>query len=155
MPEGLPFNGVRLFRYALITEATMNLASAVPMILNPDYMLSFMVKGPAQITPFTRTMTQWLGGIVIGMTVPLVLSIPHVPRAPAGRRMTYTMLGACEVGLSAVMAMQYFQGADSGLKPQALVSAMGIFGAILLERVFFLFVRPTWMEGQDNAKKVQ
>jgi len=155
MPEGLPFNGVRLFRYALITESTMNLACAIPLILNPEYALSFLVKGPSQITPATCTLAQWMGGIVLGMAVPLVLSVPHVPRAAAGRRMTYTMLGACEMALSAVLAAQYLQGADSGLKPQALVGAAGMMGVILLERGFFLFVRPTWMEGQENAKKVQ
>lgn len=126
----------------------MNVASAIPMILNPDYMLSFMVKGSAHITPSTRSLTQWMGGLVLGMTVPLVLSIPYHPANTTSRRTIYTIFGACEVGLSAVMAMQCLHG-DSGLEPQALITAIGIFVGILLGRAFCLFVRPECMENPE------
>jgi hypothetical protein len=148
------FNGVRLFRYALLAESAINIVSAIPIILAPDFALSFLVASPAQITPATRALAQWFGAITLGLTAPLLLSVPHVPRAASGRRMAYTTLGACEAVLGAVMAMQLFAG-DSGMKPEALAGGAAAMGGFLGVRAFFLFVRPGWMEGQENAKKVQ
>jgi hypothetical protein len=148
------FNGVRLFRYALLAESAINIASGIPIILAPEFALSFLLEGPAQITPATKALAQWFGAITLGLTVPLLLSVPHVPRAAAGRRMAYTTLGACEATLGAVMMMQWFAG-DTGIKMEALATGALAMGSFLGMRGFFLFVRPGWMEGQENVKKVQ
>ena len=55
----MAFNGTRLFRYALVGEAAGNIASAIPMILNPDSILRLLVRGPTMINPATRSFTQW------------------------------------------------------------------------------------------------
>jgi len=55
----MSFNGTRLFRYALLGEAAINIAGAIPIILNPDSMLKLLVRGPTMINPATRTLTQW------------------------------------------------------------------------------------------------
>lgn len=55
----MAFNGTRLFRYALLGEAAGNIASAIPMILNPDSILRLLVTGPTMINPATRSFTQW------------------------------------------------------------------------------------------------
>lgn len=150
----MSFNGVRMFRYALIGEATLNLASVVPMLIEPGYILSWLVKSPEQITPAACNLTQWCGCIVAGLTVPLLLSVPHGPQAPGIRRITYITYAANEAALGAAMAMQYFSG-DSGLKQEALWTSMTTMAALVAVRGFFLFVRPSWMDAQVNAKKAQ
>ena len=55
----MSINGVRLFRYALLAESAVNIASVIPMLLAPETFLSFLVKGPNQITPATKSLTQW------------------------------------------------------------------------------------------------
>ena len=55
----MSFNGVRLFRYALLTEIAMNVTSIIPCLIYPEGALSYLVKGPNQIVPATKTMVQW------------------------------------------------------------------------------------------------
>lgn len=61
-------------------------------------------------------------------------------------------LGAGEAALGTLMAVQYLSG-DSGMTDTALLAAMGVMGGGLGMRVFFLFVKPGWMDAQENAKK--
>ncbi|OQO00127.1 hypothetical protein B0A48_13914 [Cryoendolithus antarcticus] len=150
------FNGVRLFRYFLLGESAINISTAIPIMLAPEFALSFLVRSPSDITPAAVVLTQWFGAITLGLTVPLLLSVPHVPRAAAGRRMAYTTLGACEATLGAVMAMQIVNG-ESGFSDRALAVGVMAMSAFLGMRAFFLFVKPGpgWMEGIENVKKVQ
>ncbi|KAI7236318.1 hypothetical protein KC330_g3813 [Hortaea werneckii] len=155
----MAFNGTRLFRYALLGEAAGNIASAIPMILNPDSILRLLVRGPTMINPATRTLTQWFGGMTLALTVPILLSYPN-PHPKEGsssdvmarRRTTYFTLGAGELALGTIMAAQYLLG-DSGLTDDALLGGMGIMGGIAAMRGFFLYVRPSWMAAQGNAEK--
>ncbi|KAI6864708.1 hypothetical protein KC338_g5332 [Hortaea werneckii] len=155
----MSFNGTRLFRYALLGEAAINIAGAIPIILNPDSMLKLLVRGPTMINPATRTLTQWFGGLTLALTVPILLSYPnpHPSRGSssevmARRRTTYLTLGAGEVALGTIMAAQYILG-DSGLTDGALLAGMGMMGGIAAMRGFFLYVRPSWMAAQGNAEK--
>ncbi|KAI7370531.1 hypothetical protein KC354_g1205 [Hortaea werneckii] len=174
----MAFNGTRLFRYALLGEAAINIASAIPIILNPDSILKLLVRGPTMINPATRTLTQWFatltaspilnavlrsshrfGGLTLALTVPILLSYPN-PHASRGsssdvmarRRTTYLTLGAGELALGTIMAAQYLLG-DSGLTDGALLGGMGTMGGIAAIRGFFLYVRPSWMAAQGNAEK--
>ncbi|KAI6844699.1 hypothetical protein KC327_g3834 [Hortaea werneckii] len=155
----MAFNGTRLFRYALLGEAAINIASAIPIILNPDSILKLLVRGPTMINPATRTLTQWFGGLTLALTVPILLSYPN-PHASRGsssdvmarRRTTYLTLGAGELALGTIMAAQYLLG-DSGLTDGALLGGMGTMGGIAAMRGFFLYVRPSWMAAQGNAEK--
>ncbi|KAI6973750.1 hypothetical protein KC332_g4718 [Hortaea werneckii] len=155
----MAFNGTRLFRYALLGEAAINIASAIPIILNPDNILKLLVRGPTMINPATRTLTQWFGGLTLALTVPILLSYPN-PHASRGsssdvmarRRTTYLTLGAGELALGTIMAAQYLLG-DSGLTDGALLGGMGTMGGIAAMRGFFLYVRPSWMAAQGNAEK--
>ncbi|KAI6815177.1 hypothetical protein KC332_g10769 [Hortaea werneckii] len=155
----MAFNGTRLFRYALLGEAAINIAGAIPIILNPDSMLKLLVRGPTMINPATRTLTQWFGGLTLALTVPIVLSYPnpHPSRGSssevmARRRTTYLTLGAGELALGTIMAAQYLLG-GSGLTDSALLAGMGMMGGIAAMRGFFLYVRPSWMAAQGNAEK--
>ena len=150
----MAMNGVRMFRCILLAEAGLNLASVVPMFIEPDYVLSWLVESPEHITPAACALTQWCGCIVAGLTVPLILSVPHTAEAPTLRKLTYKMYAAAEMALAAAMAMQYLNG-DSGLKSEALRTSMTTMGALVAVRAYFLLVRPGYMEGQANAKKVQ
>ena len=147
-------NGVRMFRYALITEATINLASVFPMLVDPGYILSWLVESPEHITPAACSLVQWVACIVAGLTVPLILAVPHTPEAPVIRKVTYQMYAAAEMALGTAIGLQYLKG-DSGLKAEALWSSMTTMAALVAVRVYFLVIKPSYMEGQANAKKVQ
>lgn len=147
-------NGVRMFRYALIAEATLNLASVVPMLIDPSYILSWLVESPEHITPAACALVQWSGCIVAGLTVPLILSVPHTPEAPTLRKITYQTYAAAELALATAMGMQYLNG-DSGLKSEALWTSGTTMAALVAVRAYFLLIKPSYMEGQANAKKVQ
>lgn len=143
-----------MFRYALVAEATLNLASVVPMLVDPSYILSWLVKSPDQITPAACALVQWFGCAVTGITVPLILSVPHTPEAPALRKLTYKFFAATELALGTAFTVQYLNG-DSGLKPEALWTSMTSMAAFLAIRVYFLVLKPNYMEGQANARKAQ
>lgn len=55
----MAFNGTRLFRYALLFEGAANTIAVIPAIFSPETALSYLVTGPNQITPATRTLMQW------------------------------------------------------------------------------------------------
>ena len=152
--------GSRIFRSALLIESAANISSIVPMILYPDYVLSWLVKGPAQITPAAKTLTQWFGGIIVLATAPLLLSYPEASSGEsassvtARRRLAYTSLASAEVALGALSLLQYLTG-DSGMTDSALLSTMGLMGSIISMRAFFLFARPQLMQAQEGLKKSQ
>ncbi|KAK4954284.1 hypothetical protein LTR10_007714 [Elasticomyces elasticus] len=74
----MSFNGVRLFRYALLFEMGANMGGIIPCLFAPDMALSFMVKGPSQITPAAVSMMQWFGTLFLtGFTLPLALCYPN------------------------------------------------------------------------------
>ncbi|KAK3670188.1 hypothetical protein LTR78_009944 [Recurvomyces mirabilis] len=154
----MSFNGVRSFRYALLFEIGANASGFVPALFMPETALSFLVKNPNMITPATTSF-----GVLVatGFTIPLILCYPNPVPSQGGseqivawRRLTYMMFGAGEVGLGTMMMVQWLQG-DSGLSDNALLMGMLAMGAFSLMRAFFLYVRPSWMEGQVNARKAQ
>ena len=55
----MSFNGARLFRYALLFEMSANFGGIIPCLFAPELALSYLVKGPSQITPAALSMTQW------------------------------------------------------------------------------------------------
>lgn len=146
--------GVRSFRYALIAEATLNLASVFPMLIDPSYIVSWLVESPEHITPAACSLAQWCGCIVAGLTVPLILAIPHTPEAPVIRKLTYQMYAAAEAALAAAMGMQYLSG-DSGLTKEALWSSMTTMAALVAVRAYFLYNRADYMVVPTDAKKTQ
>ncbi|KAK3072187.1 hypothetical protein LTR53_007294 [Teratosphaeriaceae sp. CCFEE 6253] len=169
----MSFNGVRLFRYALIFEMSANMIGIIPLLFAPETALSLLVKGPNQITPATKSLMQWhvptfltdpeFGVIFLtAFTLPLALCYPNPApsRSKTGggdqivawRRLTYILFGAGEAGLGTMMMIQWMQG-DSGLTDVALLGGAATMGAFLGLRGFFLYARPSWMEGPANARK--
>jgi len=55
----MSFNGVRLFRYALLGESALNIASLLPMWLYPEGVATLLFKSPEQITPAAKSLIQW------------------------------------------------------------------------------------------------
>ncbi|EMC91563.1 hypothetical protein BAUCODRAFT_298019 [Baudoinia panamericana UAMH 10762] len=175
----MAFNGVRLFRYALLGEIGSNVMGALPCLLAPETVLSYLVRGPNDITPVAKSLTQWyacchprfqrptnrkvrFGGMILtAFTIPIILSYPNPrpsqggdPQIVAWRRLAYMTLGAGEVGLGTIAMIQFLQG-DSGFTDSALLGVMAFMGVFSAMRGFFLYARPSWMEAQENAKKAQ
>ncbi|KAK5696569.1 hypothetical protein LTR97_007872 [Elasticomyces elasticus] len=175
----MSFNGVRLFRYALLFEMGANMGGIIPCLFAPELALSFLVKGPSQITPAATSMMQWFGTLFLtGFTLPLALCYPNPVPSQGGnsevvawRRLTCKSLdvldtkrlltnftdilfAAGEAGLGTMMLIQWMQG-NSGMNDTSLLVGAMAMGAFLGMRAFFLYVRPSWMEGQANARKAQ
>ena len=156
----MSLNGPSIFRSALLFESAANIGSIFPMILAPETSLSYLVKGPSQITPATKSLMQWVGGLLVLATAPLLLSHPEpssgqtAGEVTARRRLTYMVMGAAEATLGLVTASQYLMG-DSGITDQALLTATGMMAGFMGVRAFFLFVNPQWMEAGGTTKKSQ
>jgi Trk-type K+ transport system membrane component len=91
---------ISLYRSTLLFESAANIATCFQMIIDPETSLTNLVKDAAQITPATKSLTQWVGGVMVLTAVPLLLSYPE--NAPAGeirarRKLTYQMIGISEV----------------------------------------------------------
>ena len=145
----MSLNDNRIFRSALLIESAINVSSMFPLILNPDYCLSFLVRGPSQITPATTSLMQWFGGMIVLATAPLLLSYPEpgsgesASVVTARRRITYMMMGTGEAALGLLTASQYMSG-NSGLTDQALLTATAMMGTFSMYTVGYnICLRPT------------
>lgn len=149
-----------LIRSLLLGESIVNVGTTLQLILAPHYFLSFLVKGPAQITPATRTLTQWFGGAVVLATAPLLLAYPDpgpdesVNTVTSKRRLAYQTLAASEAALSLSATYSYLSG-DSGMTDKALLTMSGLLGAFMSVRLFLLYGKPALMEPKASAKKSQ
>jgi len=147
-------NGTRIFRTALLVESAANLGSMIQIFFTPESFLANLVKDSSQVTPATISLTQWIGTIIVPLTVPLLLSYPNGKDAATFRKLTYTILGAGETSLGIAAAIQYLKG-GSGMADNALLGTMAMMGAFLSVRLFVLFVKPECMEVQEDAKKAE
>lgn len=151
--------GLTPFKGALAFEIFANVISLPSLLLKPDSALAMLVKGASEITPAARTLTQWLGGFVAALTIPLILSWPD-PKTTTDsqvgfRRATYITMGAGEVVMGSLLAVQYMSG-QSGLKDNVLLFLTANMGALLAMRVVFLVYKPEWLEGmKGSGKKTQ
>jgi hypothetical protein len=152
--------GNRIFRSTLLIESAANISAIFPMVLYPEYVLSWLVRGPAQITPAAKSLTQLFGGILVLATAPLLLSYPEpasgesASNVTARRRLSYLAMGATEATLGLVTLSQYLAG-DSGMTDQALLTATATMVTFIGMRAFFLLAKPEFMEAQEITKKSQ
>ncbi|KAM0717185.1 hypothetical protein Q7P37_007037 [Cladosporium fusiforme] len=142
------------FRFLLLAEAGLNLASVVPMFIDPEHILTWLFESPDHITPAACTLTQWCGCIITGLTVPLLLSFRNGPDAPVVRRITYTTYAAVELAIGSLVTIQYFSG-GSGLKSEALWASMTTMAALVAVRIYYLFIMPEYMVEPPSEKKSQ
>ena len=151
--------GHGFFRVALIVESIANLGMLPAFVLNPDQALSQIVANPLQVTPATRTLTAWFGGMLAALTVPLLLSFPNPAPGNAGqvqvgfRRATYMTWGAAEFIVGAIMVSQYFSTGDTGMTDEQMRMVIGNLVPFTILRVFVLAVKPHWMEGSSTSEK--
>lgn len=150
----MSFNGVRLFRYNLLFEAATSAIGGASMILNPSSSLALFLPATTPATAALKAQTQWIGAVILAFTAPLLLCYPNIPREAAARRMTYTTFLAVETCVGLVAAAQFALG-GSGMKDGALLAMAGMMAFFAGMRVFFLFVKPGWIEAQENVKKVK
>ncbi|KAM3424416.1 hypothetical protein BST61_g6421 [Cercospora zeina] len=143
---------------AIAIELLANIVSLPSLLSNPDHALSFLVRDPAQITPATRTLAQWFGGLIAGLTVPLAMSYATPAPGPAGnaqrgfRRATYLALAGPEVVFAVMMGGAWLKGADVGMKETALLGGAINMIAFAVVRSVFLFWKPHLLEERDVKK---
>lgn len=150
-----------IFRTLLLAESAANIGSIIPALFAPELALSYLVRGPSQITPATKSLMQLFGGFVVLATAPLLLSYleerQSVEQVIAKRRLTYAVMGISELAIGSITLAQYMQG-NSGLTDQALLMATGAMAVFTAMRGYFLFVRPELImpsSGKGSGKKLQ
>ncbi|KAK3051955.1 hypothetical protein LTR09_006909 [Extremus antarcticus] len=91
-----------IFRTLLLAESAANIGSIIPALFAPELALSYLVRGPSQITPATKSLMQLFGGLVVLATAPLLLSYleerQSVEQVIAKRRLTYAVMGIIYAG---------------------------------------------------------
>jgi len=140
-----------IIRYAMAIEAAFNVLGAAGVVLAPRSILSFMASSPSQITPLAVTFTQWIGGMVVALTVPLMLCLPNTRRAVESRTTTYWALAAGEGFLVPMFLWQ--MGEESGFTRKALVAGAVQLGVLVGWRLYVLLRKPEWMGRYREGKK--
>jgi len=142
-----------VMRYALVTEAAFNIIGATGMMLYPSEFLSLMVTNQSQVTAASASLMQWLGGLVYGLTVPLLLCLPNTRTAIESRPTVYHTLLAGEGVLIPLLMYQASASPSFGLTWKALfVCSLNMAGPCLW-RLFVLFRRPELMGRYRDVRK--
>ena len=122
------------------------------MILFPQQILSLMTHSTAPVTPLSTELLQWLGGLALALTTPLLLSYPNTAAGVASRYTTYWTLGAGEAFLIALMGYQGLSG-TSAFTARAMVASSGVLGATLAWRLYALILKPEIVGQVVDEKK--
>lgn len=125
----------------------MNLVGAAGFIFAPRWTLSMVLLPTVAITPLTVSLFQWLGGIVLALSTPLALAVNG---STESRRQAYWTLGAGEVGLLAVMALQHQQNGQI-FTAKAIGGTWLTLAATLGWRLYCLLVKPEILSA-DSAE---
>jgi len=144
--------GTSLFRNALLIESAANIFGGAAMLLIPHKILSWMTHTTTPITPLSTNLVQWLGGLVIALATPLVMSYPNTALGIASRYTTYWTLGAGEVCIIAVMAVQSMSG-RCAFTSTAVMGSIAVLGPTLAWRVFCLVYKPEWIGSLQDGRK--
>lgn len=146
-------------RIAFALEGVANMFSAVPMIYNPGYVYSIispdktldvLKSHPAAIMDnpdlAASLIIQWIGALIVGLTIPLALGALDNPHFAVTRKMTYYTLGAGEAFIIPMMFWQLFSGATQGAMITDGFLKAGILNlsGILAWRIFALTHKPHW-----------
>ncbi|EME40878.1 hypothetical protein DOTSEDRAFT_74435 [Dothistroma septosporum NZE10] len=154
--------GLTRFRTALAFEILGNFSSIPSLLFYPDIALHIILKHPSLITPATRALTRIFGGVVAGLTIPLILSWPNPKPGNAGdeqrgfRKAAYLVQGTGEVFLGALFVWMWMSGKDHGVKEGVLLAGAANMGLLLGLRWVFLVWKPHLVEhvkeGEAKAK---
>lgn len=151
-------------RAALILESLANIFGAGAMMLYPEPILNYLSTPASSYLSSLKLdspsvaaiLLQWLAAIILGLTVPLLLCIPQVPRAIQSRYIVYVTLLAGEVALGGTILYQaLYNGGKTGLTSTALFTCAGSILAFIPWRLFVLFGRPQWVGMARTEKKIQ
>ncbi|KAK4618214.1 hypothetical protein CLAFUW4_12067 [Fulvia fulva] len=158
VPSAMASLGLTPFRLALLAEILGNISSLPSLLLNPDIALHIILKSPTLITPATRVLTRIFGGVVAGLTIPLILSWPNPRSGNAGeqqrgfRKAAYLVQGTGEVFLGALFAWLWLTGEDHGVKELFLVGGTVNMAVLLGLRWVFLAWKPHLLEHTEAGE---
>ncbi|MCJ1409938.1 hypothetical protein MMC19_004022 [Ptychographa xylographoides] len=145
-----PANPGTIIRYAFAVEAFFNIFGAIPMLFTPARLLSNLTVDP--VTPLACSLTQWLGALVLSLTVPLLLCLPNTKRAVESRPTVYWTLGAGEAAAVVVMLVQLANGGNGFGITFLRVSILNL-GGLCAWRAWVLGYRPEWVGGYRKARE--
>jgi hypothetical protein len=68
-----------VIRYLMAFEGTMNILAGIPILLAPAAVLSYLVEAPSEISELSKSLTQCLGAMIVGITPQLFLAYDFPP----------------------------------------------------------------------------
>ncbi|TKA78062.1 hypothetical protein B0A49_03518 [Cryomyces minteri] len=140
-----------VIRYALAIEAAANIFGGTAMVFFPSQVLSLMVTKTSFINPTTESLVQWLGALVYGLTVPVLLAIPNTRRGIESRQTVYYTLLGGEGTL--IPTFLWHMTRNSGFTYKSLVASAVVLAATCGWRLLALFKRPDWLGRYRDIKK--
>jgi len=133
-------------------ESLANITGGIGMLLFPNSVLYWMTKTSTPITPLHLELVQWLGGVVLALTTPLLLAYPNTIAGIINRSTCYWTLGAGEAALVPIMAWQLMSG-QSSFSDNSLIGGIAVLGGTLAYRAFVLNMKPEWVGIVKGAEK--
>jgi hypothetical protein len=144
--------GTDFFRNGLLIESAANIGGGLAMIMFPKTLLSWMTKPATLVSPLSINLMQWVGGVVLALTTPLLLAYPNTVAGILSRPTCYWTLGAGEVALVPIMLWQYLSG-ESAFDDKSLLLGAAALGGTLAYRTFVLSTKPEWVGIVKGSEK--
>lgn len=137
---------------ALAAEAAMNIYGSIAIWQDPSSMLVLLVPESTPHTAAMKSQVHWVAALTFGVTLPILLCIPDHPDQTVARRTLYITFGGFEACMVATALGQYLVG-DSGFTDAALIGTMATFTFFTSLRLFFLYIKPSWLKARGTTGK--
>lgn len=145
--------GLSPIQLALLAEASMNIYGVVAMYMDPSSLLVLLLPATTPHTDAMKSQIGWVAALTLGITPAILLCVPDAPHQTVARRTLYTTFMGFEACMVLTAAAQFHQG-NSGFTDSALLGTMAVFTFFTLLRVFFLYIKPSWIDSRSKAKAV-
>ena len=143
----------------LLGEAALNIAGAAGMIFAPQRVLSLITTGPIR-TPDTAAvqLLRLLGGLFVGLTIPMLFALPNGTNAGAKRFNVYLFLLSGEACLIPVLTAQALMGSKGvgGVTSTSLLVAAANLVPFAAVRAWVMMRKQEWFldgEGESSRSK--
>ncbi|QIW99695.1 hypothetical protein AMS68_005213 [Peltaster fructicola] len=139
---------------ALAAEAAMNIYGVVSIWADPGSMLVLLLPESTPHTAAMKSQVHWVAALTLGVTLPILLCIPDHPDQTVARRNLYITFGGFEACMVGTALIHYIQG-NSGFTDNGLLGTIAVFGFFTSVRIFFLYVKPTWLQARGTSSKAK
>jgi hypothetical protein len=135
-----------IVQYIFAFEAILGIGVGAFFILSPSSPLTFQAASQKLITPLSTSLVQMIGGLIAGLSIPMLFAVPNTRRGIELRAPMFCCLGGIEVfliGFYGYMASGNRE-AETGFSSKASATLIWNMAAPLALRVYALWAKPQW-----------